>query len=166
MTVRLNQVFSRLVAVTTVLFTVVLASCSASAPASGHGPTPHPMASVPTPSLPVGGRLKGHAAVISGHIRTSHGEPVAGAGITFWMATQGKTRCPHCRAHAQVETGPDGSYSVTLQEGGYTAECDVVGPCGAEGTSGGGVALTVPPDDTLNFIVCDSYADMPRCLNP
>lgn len=146
-----NQAFSRIAAVTTVLFTVVLTSCSLSAqPASGHGPTPHPMPS---------------AAVISGHIRTSSGEPVTGAGITFWMATQGKTECPHCRAHAHIETGPDGSYSITLRDGRYTVQCDVMGPCGAEGTSGGGVALAVPPDGTLNFVVCDSYADLPRCLD-
>lgn len=89
---------------------------------------------------------------------TSSGQPVPNAAITFRMAG-----CPDCEPQPHTESGPDGSYSITLQPGVYNAECDVIGVCGAAGTSGGGVAVNIPPGRTLNFIVCPSDATFPQC---
>ena len=108
-------------------------------------PTPAPPAPAPatTPANPAGS-----GDVVSGHILTSSGQPVPNASITFRMA-----RCPDCEPQPHTETHSDGSYSITLQPGVYNAECDVIGVCKAQGTSGGGVPVNIPPGGTLNFIV-------------
>ncbi len=96
--------------------------------------------------------------MVSGNILTSSGQPVPNAYITFRMAG-----CPDCDYQPHAETGSDGSYSITLQPGVYNAECDVIGICGAQGTSGGGVPVNVPPGGTLNFVVCPSGTTFPGC---
>jgi hypothetical protein len=105
--------------------------------------TPAPPAPTTTPVNPAGS-----GDVVSGHILTSSGQPVPNASITFRMA-----RCPDCEPQPHTETHSDGSYSITLPPGVYNAECDVIGVCKAQGTSGGGVPVNIPPGGTLNFIV-------------
>ena len=114
-----------------------------------------PPAPAPVPTqVPAGGS----GDVVTGHVLTSGGQAVPNADITFRMAD-----CADCTYQPHAETGPDGSYSITLQPGVYNAECDVIGICGAAGTSGGGVPVNIPPGGTLNFIVCPSDTQFPEC---
>lgn len=125
---------------------------------------PDPGASATTPPAPSRSSAPaspgGPGDVVSGHIVTSTGQPVPNADITFRQAG-----CGGCLYQPHTETGPDGSYSITLQPGVYNAECDVIGTCGAEGAADiGGVPVNVPPGGTLNFIVCPNDAQIPQCL--
>ena len=122
------------------------------APPTSPSPAPPTMPSPTPPPNPPSGD------VVSGHVLTSSGQPVPNAAITFRMGG-----CPDCEPQPHIETGSDGSYSITLQPGVYNAECDVIGTCGAQGTSGGGVPVNVPPGGTLNFIVCPSDTQFPQC---
>jgi hypothetical protein len=121
---------------------------------SNPSPTPAPAA----PSQPAS--QGGQGDVVSGHIMTSGGQPVPNADITFRQAS-----CGNCLYQPHTETGPDGSYSITLQPGVYNAECDVIGTCVAQGAdnTGGGVPVNIPPGGTLNFIVCQADAPAPEC---
>lgn len=160
-----NQAFPRFGTLATVLLAVMLASCAAlTQPTSRYSRAPRPTPSVPTPGPRNPGGREADSAIVTGHVWTTSHLPAAGAEITFWMTASAK--CPRCGRRTMVETGPDGKYTIALKEGGYSASCVATGPCGAEGTSGGDSTFSLPPNRTLNFILCDSSEDIPQCLSP
>jgi hypothetical protein len=66
-----------------------------------------------------------------------------------------------------VTTGADGSYSITLDDGIYQAQCDYIPGCGVQSNSTGqGQTVNVPPGGTVNFIACKPNTGLPypQCL--
>jgi len=117
------------------------------------GPTPTPQ---PQPAPTRGGN------VVSGHMYYANGQPVADQDITF-MALN----CASCDSQPHVTTGADGSYSITLDEGIYQAQCDYIPGCGVQSNSTGqGQTVNVPPGGTVNFIACEPNTGLPypQCL--
>jgi hypothetical protein len=130
-----------------------LVSASAAPSASTPPVPPSPVTTTPADQ---------NGDVVSGHIYTASGQPYPNADITFREAG-----CPDCMPQPHVTTGPDGSYSITLQPGVYNAECDIIGGCGEQGASNGdGVPVNIPPGGTLNFVACppNSGTTYPQCL--
>jgi hypothetical protein len=120
------------------------------------GTTPSPQ---PQPPAPPGG---GGGNVVSGHMYYANGQPVADQDITFAAAD-----CASCDSQPHATTGADGSYSITLDEGIYQAQCDYIPGCGVQNSSSGqGQTVSVPPGGTVNFIACEPNAGLPypQCL--
>jgi hypothetical protein len=100
--------------------------------------------------------------VVSGHMYYANGQPVANADITFREAG-----CESCEPQPHATTGPDGSYSISLDAGTYQAECDYIPGCGVQSNSTGqGQTVIVPPGGTVNFSACEPNMGLayPQCL--
>lgn len=122
------------------------------------GPTPAPQPD-PQPSETQAGP---DGTTVSGHMYYANGQPVVGAAIVF--ADMG---CAGCDSQPHVTTGPDGSYSITLDNGTYQAQCDYIPGCGVQDNSSGqGQTVNVPPGGTVNFTACEPNAGLayPQCL--
>jgi hypothetical protein len=94
----------------------------------------------------------------------ANGQPVANQDITFAAVD-----CASCDFQPHVTTGADGSYSITLDEGTYQAQCDYIPGCGVQSNSSGqGQTINVPPGGTVNFIACEPNTGLPypQCLQP
>ena len=118
--------------------------------------------STPSPSQPTPSPTEDGGNVVSGHMYYANGRPVAGQDITFFAVD-----CASCDSQPHVTTRADGSYSITLDEGIYQAQCDYVPGCGVQtNSSGQGQTVNVPPGGTLNFIACEPNAGVPypQCL--
>jgi len=123
---------------------------------AGSTPVPPP---APQPTVPQPG---GSSNVVSGHMYYANGQPVAGQDITF-----ANESCASCDFQPHVTTGPDGSYSITLDEGIYQAQCDYIPGCGVQSnTSGQEQTVSVPPGGTVNFVACEPNTGLayPQCL--
>jgi hypothetical protein len=104
----------------------------------------------------------GDGNVVSGHIYYANGQPVADQDITF--AAEG---CASCDSQPHVTTGADGSYSITLPDGIYQAQCDYIPGCGVQSNSTGQEqTVSVPPGGTVNFLACEPNTPLayPQCL--
>ena len=122
------------------------------------GPTPPP----PQPHADRAGRTEDGGNVVSGHMYYANGQPVASQDITFFAVD-----CSSCDSQPHVTTGPDGSYSITLNEGIYQAQCNYIPGCGVQSNSSGqGQTVNVPPGGTVNFIACEPNTGLPypQCL--
>ena len=122
------------------------------------GPTPDPQPD-PQPTAPQAG---GGGTTVSGHMYYANGQPVANADITFREAG-----CESCEPQPHATTGPDGSYSISLDAGTYQAECDYIPGCGVQSNSTGqGQTVIVPPGGTVNFSACEPNMGLayPQCL--
>jgi hypothetical protein len=100
--------------------------------------------------------------VVSGYMYYANGQPVAGQDITF-----ADVDCASCDSQPHVTTGADGSYSITLDDGIYQAQCDYIPGCGVQSNSSGqGQTVNVPPGGTVNFIACEPNTGLPypQCL--
>jgi hypothetical protein len=126
------------------------------------GPTPSPPPQPqPTPPQPTPTGSGGD--VVSGHLYYANGQPVAGQDITFFDVD-----CASCDTQPHVTTGADGSYSITLDDGLYQAQCDYIPGCGVQSNSSGqGQTVNVPPAGTVNFIACEPNTGLPypECLH-
>ena len=121
------------------------------------GPTSSPS---PVPQ-PTDSQSEG-PTVVSGHMYYANGQPVADQDITFAAED-----CASCDSQPHVTTGADGSYSITLDEGIYQAQCDYIPGCGVQSNSSGqGQTVNVPPGGTVNFIACEPNTGLPypQCL--
>jgi hypothetical protein len=121
--------------------------------AGSTSPSPAPQPTQPQAS---GGN------VVSGYLYYANGQPVAGQYITF--ADEG---CASCDSQPHVMTGADGSYSITLPDGIYQAQCDYLPGCGVQTNSAGqGQTVNVPPGGTVNFVACEPNTGLayPQCL--
>ena len=121
------------------------------------GPTSSPS---PVPQ-PTDSQSEG-PTVVSGHMYYANGQPVADQDITFAAVD-----CASCDSQPHVTTGADGSYSITLDEGIYQAQCDYIPGCGVQSNSSGqGQTVNVPPGGTVNFIACEPNMGLPypQCL--
>ena len=119
------------------------------------GPTPSPPQPTPSP-------MEDGGNVVSGHMYYANGRPVAHQDITFFAVD-----CASCDSQPHVTTGADGSYSITLDDGIYQAQCDYIPGCGVQSNSSGqGQTINVPPGGTVNFIACEPNAGLPypQCL--
>jgi hypothetical protein len=119
------------------------------------GPTSSPPPPAPTQPQPEGN-------VVTGHMYYANGQPVAGQDITF-----ADVDCASCDSQPHVTTGADGSYSITLEDGIYQAQCDYIPGCGVQDNgSGQGQTVNVPPGGTVNFIACEPNTGLPypQCL--
>ncbi len=127
------------------------------------GPTPSPPPQrQPTPPQPQP-TPQGSGTVVSGHMYYANGRPVAGQDITF-----SDVDCASCDSQPHVTTGADGSYSITLDDGIYQAQCDYIPGCGVQSNSSGqGQTVNVPPAGTVNFIACEPNTGLPypQCLH-
>jgi hypothetical protein len=124
---------------------------------TGPDVSPSP-SSPPTTSQPADG-----GNVVSGHMVYANGQPVANQDITFQALD-----CASCDFQPHVTTGADGSYSITLDDGIYQAQCDYIPGCGVQSNSSGqGQTVNVPPGGTVNFIACEPNTPeaYPQCLN-
>jgi hypothetical protein len=100
--------------------------------------------------------------VVSGRLYYANGQPVADQDITF--AAEG---CASCDSQPHVTTGADGSYSITLPDGIYQAQCDYIPGCGVQSNSSGQEqTVNVPPGGTVNFVACEPNTGLayPQCL--
>lgn len=114
---------------------------------------------VTQPTEPQGG---GDSNVVSGYMYYANGQPVAGQDITF-----ADEDCASCDSQPHVTTGADGSYSITLDDGVYQAQCDYIPGCGVQtNSSGQGQTVNVPPGGTVDFIACEPNTGLPypQCL--
>ncbi len=121
-------------------------------------PQPTPPQPQPAPTPPGSG-----GTVVSGHLSYANGQPVAGQDITFLAVD-----CASCDFQPHVTTGADGSYSITLDDGIYQAQCDYIPGCGVQSNSSGqGQTVNVPPAATVNFIACEPNTGLPypQCLH-
>ena len=121
------------------------------------GPTSSPPLSQPTEPQAGGG-----GNIVSGHMYYANGQPVANQDITFAAAD-----CASCDSQPHATTEADGSYSITLNEGTYQAQCDYIPGCGVQSNSTGqGQTVNVPPGGTVNFIACEPNTGLPypQCL--
>jgi len=127
---------------------------------SGLTPPPQPQPQPdPQPTVPQPG---GDGTTVSGHMYYANGQPVANQDITFAAAD-----CANCDYQPHVTTAADGSYSITLNDGIYQAQCDYIPGCGVQNnTSGQGQTVNVPPGGTVNFIACEPNSGLPypQCL--
>jgi hypothetical protein len=127
---------------------------------TGLTPPPQPQPQPdPQPTAPQPG---GGGTTVSGHIYYANGQPVANQDITFADAD-----CANCDYQPHVTTAADGSYSITLNDGIYQAQCDYIPGCGVQNnTSGQGQTVNVPPGGTVNFIACEPNSGLPypQCL--
>lgn len=126
---------------------------------AGPAPAPQPDPPVPQPTQPQPG---GGGTTVSGRMYYANGQPVAGADITFFDVD-----CASCDYQPHVTTGSDGSYSITLQDGIYQAQCDYIPGCGVQDNSSGqGETVNVPPGGTVDFTACEpnSGHSYPYCL--
>lgn len=121
-----------------------------------------PASPAPPVSQPTAPPAGGGGNVVSGHMYYANGQPVAGQDITF--EDEG---CASCDFQPHVTTAADGSYSITLDQGLYQAQCDWVAGCGVQSNSSGqGQTVNVPPGGTVNFIACEANTGLayPQCL--
>jgi len=121
----------------------------------GPAPSPQPQ---PTPPQPT----ESSGNVVSGHMYYANGQPVADQDITFQSLD-----CASCDFQPHVTTGADGSYSITLDQGTYQAQCDYIPGCGVQSNSSGqGQTVNVPPGGIVNFIACEPNTGQPypQCL--
>jgi hypothetical protein len=126
------------------------------------GLTPPPQPQPQPDPQPTGPQQGGGGTTVSGHMYYANGQPVADQDITF--ANEG---CASCDSQPHVTTGADGSYSITLEEGIYQAQCDYIPGCGVQSNSSGqGQTVNVPPGGIVNFIACEPNAGLPypQCL--
>ena len=122
------------------------------------GPTPPPSLQ-PQPTSP---QSTDGGNVVTGHMYYANGQPVADQDITF-----AAENCASCDSQPHVTTGADGSYSITLDNGIYQAQCDYIPGCGVQSNSSGqGQTVNVPPGGTVNFIACEPNMGLPypQCL--
>jgi hypothetical protein len=126
------------------------------------GPTSSPPPVTPPPACGSVGCGTDDGNVVTGHMYYANGQPVADQDITF--AAEG---CASCDSQPHVTTGADGSYSITLDDGIYQAQCDYIPGCGVQSNSSGqGQTVNVPPGGTVNFIACEPNTGLPypQCL--
>ena len=119
-------------------------------------PQPTPPPPTPPQPQPVGSN------VVSGHMYYANGQPVANQDITFFDVD-----CASCDSQPHVTTGADGSYSITLDDGIYQAQCDYIPGCGVQSNnSGQGQTVNVPAGGTVNFLACEPNTGQPypQCL--
>jgi hypothetical protein len=128
---------------------------------TGLTPPPQPQPQ-PQPDPQPPGPQPGGGNVVSGYMYYANGQPVAGQDITFAAVD-----CASCDSQPNVTTAADGSYSITLDDGIYQAQCDYIPGCGVQSNSSGqGQTVNVPPGGTVNFIACEPNAGLPypQCL--
>jgi hypothetical protein len=98
---------------------------------------------------------------MSGVVYDSAGHPVPGVGVEFRM-----TACKDCLPQPQTTSDSQGRYAIELNDGYYSAECDVENTdyeCGPRGGNGEPFPVTMPTSGHLNFVVCP-YQQYPACL--